>query len=122
MRQLLLALTVLGFAATASWAEPVRFACEGNMTLVSSTAKRILSLAIDKDEGTVTVDGYGTATSVGPIDDKDDKLVFLAKRGAATGVSSVVLDRFTGEASIHIISDDGLLKFYGKCSPTRRLF
>jgi hypothetical protein len=121
MRRLLIALTALTLATTTSQAKPVRLACEGTITLVRSTAQRILSVAIDEAGGTITVDGYGTATSLGPIGDQDDKLVFLAQRGAATGVSSVVFDRFTGEASIHIITDDGLLKFYGKCSPARRL-
>ena len=86
---IVMAMTALTLATTTSQAEPVRLACEGTTRLVRSTEKRILSVAIDVAAGTITVDGYGTATAFGLINDKDDKLVFM-NRGVVTGVSSVV--------------------------------
>jgi hypothetical protein len=130
MRSLSLAWVICGAitffvlsASSVSLAEPVRFACEGEMSLQNAggetTEKRLLSLVIDQAEGTVTVDNYGTVPILGQ---SDEALSFMAKPGARDGVSTGLINRFTGAAWVHIISPYGLLKFDGRCKPAKRLF
>ena len=106
-------------------AEPARLACEGKMRVQNANGETaenyVLSLVIDQAAGTVTVGSYGTAPILSQPD--SDAVVFMAQPGSVAGVSTGSINRFTGVASVHIITlTDGLYKFYGRCKPAQRLF
>jgi hypothetical protein len=111
-------------------AEPVHLTCEGEMHLIDANGEAAekyeyaLSLAIDQRAGTATVDTYQAIAIPSKADSSGDTLMFMAnpKPGSTTGVSGGTLNRRTGKTSIHIITGDGLRKFYGICQPAKRLF
>jgi hypothetical protein len=106
-------------------AEPVHLTCEGEMHLINANGdaaekyEYALSLAIDQRAGTATVDTY-QAIAI-PSKRDSDTLMFM-NPGSTAGVATGALNRMTGKASIHIITGDGLRKFYGICKPTKGLF
>jgi hypothetical protein len=108
-------------------AEPVHLTCEGEMHLINANGdaaekyEYALSLAIDQHAGTVTVGTYQGVAIPSKADSSGETLMFLGN-SRSTGVSGGTLNRRTGKASIHIITGDGLRKFYGICKPTRKLF
>ena len=80
-----------------------------------------MSLTIDHEAGTVSIGTYGSAPIMSKPD--DESVVFMAKPGSIAGVSTGVVHRFTGAASVHIITlTDGLYRFYGQCKPAQRMF
>jgi hypothetical protein len=106
-------------------AEPVHLTCEGEMHLINadgdSAEEYALSLKIDQHAGTVTVGTYQGVAIPSKADSSRETLMFLGD-SRTTGVSGGTLNRRTGKASIHIITGDGLRKFFGICKPTRKLF
>jgi hypothetical protein len=104
-------------------AEPVRLVCEGAVRAIVEgrvvpPAKDVRVLTIDLSAKTVTVEGYDTVPIMG---EPDDMVVFMADRRQAFGVSTGTVNRVSGAASIHIISD-GLIIFEGICKPAQKLF
>jgi hypothetical protein len=79
-----------------------------------------LTLTIDQHAGTVTVGTYQGVAIASKTDSSGETLMFLANPGSTTGVSGGALNRRTGKASIHIITGDGLHKFYGMCQPAEK--
>ena len=80
-----------------------------------------LSLAIDMNARSVTVEGHEPVPIMG--DAKGDTVVFIADPGTIAGVSTGTLNRITGAASIHIISPmEGLRIFEGTCKQAQKLF
>jgi hypothetical protein len=117
-------LTALTTSQVALAADPVHLACNGGMRVVNANnvvaENYTVSLAIDLQAGTLTVDGY---EPVQIVDDRGDTVVFEAKPETKTGVSTGTLNRITGAASIHIIkSTRGLHIFEGTCKRGEKLF
>ena len=80
----------------------------------------MLAVSIDERARTVTVGSWGTAPITG--NSENDTVVFM-NLGSSPGLSTGTLNRFTGVASIHIITaTDGLYQFYGICKPAQKLF
>jgi hypothetical protein len=120
--QMLLAVAAL-WISTAQAAEPAYLSCSGTLRVArggSSSPEEpwTLSLVIDTDKKTVTVDDY---TPVQLLADEKNRVVFMPRPASGYGVSTGTLNRITGEASIHIIKD-GLQIFRGTCKPARKLF
>ena len=107
-------------------AEPAHLACSGKLRVVNAGGVTIadkydLSLAIDMNARSVTVDSYEPVKIMG--DAKGDTMVFMADPGTIAGVSTGTLNRITGAASIHVISPiDGLRIFEGTCKQAQKLF
>jgi hypothetical protein len=103
-------------------AEPVLLACYGEIRNARSeqTEKYALPVRIDLQAGTVRVENYEAVPFMGPPE--DDTVAFIAKPETKIGVSTGSINRITGQASIHIIRNDGLLIFEGNCRRAEKLF
>jgi hypothetical protein len=78
-------------------------------------------MAIDMEARTVTVDGFDTVPMLG--DTSSETVAFMAQPASLAGVSTGTVNRTTGAAQVHIISQiDGLLVFRGVCKPAQPLF
>ena len=126
MRSLPVVLTLAAMLASTAQAEPTHLACRGELRVinaggVTTADKYDLSLAIDMNARSVTVDSYEPVKFLGDI--KGDTVVFMADPGTIAGVSTGTLNRITGAASIHIISPmEGLRIFEGTCKQAQKLF
>ena len=79
----------------------------------------LMSLAIDEGTRTVTVGTYGSAQLIGRPD--NESVFFMGVEPVVVGVSTGILNRFTGDVSVHIVTlTDGLYRFYGWCKPAKR--
>lgn len=116
-----LALVAVAVAPRIVLAEPVHLACEGKMHASGRVEDYLMSLAIDEGTKTVTVGTYGSAQLVGRPG--NENLFFMGAEPVVVGVSSGIVNRLTGDVSVHIITlTDGLYRFYGQCKPAKRLF
>jgi hypothetical protein len=77
----------------------------------------LMTLTLDTESRSITVNGYPTV----PFTQTDTTLVLMPSGPIKYGVSTGVVNRITGEASIHIL-DQGFLIFRGVCKPTQKLF
>ena len=100
--------------------EPVHLACEGKMHASGDRVEDyLMSLAIDEGTRTVTVGTYGSAQLIGRPD--NESVFFMGVEPVVVGVSTGILNRFTGDVSVHIVTlTDGLYRFYGWCKPAKR--
>lgn len=105
-------------------ADRVHLACDGEMRVLPTgevDEKYVLTLTIDLRARTATVGSYAPV----PMSSKSegDTVVFQAEPDSTYGVSTGTLDRFTGAASIHIITlTHGLYMFHGTCRAAQKLF
>ena len=101
-------------------AEPVHLGCEGKMYASGDRVEDyLMSLAIDEGTRTVTVGTYGSAQLIGRPD--NESVFFMGVEPVVVGVSTGILNRFTGDVSVHIVTlTDGLYRFYGWCKPAKR--
>jgi hypothetical protein len=110
-------------AARIALAEPIHLACEGNMSSPGDDRgeSRVISLVIDEAARVVTVHGYAPVSIISEPD--SESVIFDADPKSNFGVSTGSVNRVTGEAQIHIITGTaGLVMFFGRCKPAKRLF
>jgi hypothetical protein len=77
----------------------------------------LMALTLDTENRSVTVNGYPTV----PFAQSDAAIALMAPGPIKYGVITGVVNRITGDASIHIL-DQGFLIFRGVCKPTQKLF
>jgi hypothetical protein len=108
-------------------AEPVTLSCYGEMRMLGRAGvgqppeKYSMPIVIDQEAKTITVDHYEPLALFG--DTQGTEVAFIAKPGSSYGVSTGLLNRITGAASIHIFPlAGGVLGFEGICKPSKKLF
>jgi hypothetical protein len=113
---------VLGTAANS---EPIRLACEGAMRANEPRhdwrlgEKYLMSLVIDLGARTAKPEGHPSVPLKQSSD--DDDVVAFASPKAADDVLDGRLNRITGEALIHFLTDP-MYEFHGRCYRTESLF
>jgi hypothetical protein len=113
---------VLGTAANS---EPIRLACEGAMRANEPRhdwrlgEKYLMSLVIDLGARTAKPEGHPSVPLKQSADDED--VVAFASPKAADDVLDGRLNRITGEALIHFLTDP-MYEFHGRCYRTESLF
>ena len=85
---------------------------------LSSEEQWALSLIVDSDGETITVDDHEPVKLSG-----GNVLTFMSADPTQEGVSTGTLNRITGKASINIIDPNlGLLMFAGICKKAQKIF
>ena len=118
----IIAALVIGPAANS---EPVRLACEGAMTANEIRQnwrldeKYLMSLVIDLSARTVKPEGHPSVPLKERVDDED--VVAFASPKASDDVLDGRLNRITGEALIHFLTDP-MYEFHGRCHRAESLF
>jgi hypothetical protein len=112
---------VIGPAANS---EPIRLACEGAMRAnepgyARLDEKYLMSLVIDLSARTVKPEGHPSVPIKASIDDED--VVAFASPKASDDVLDGRLNRITGEALIHFLTDP-MYEFHGRCHRAESLF
>jgi hypothetical protein len=113
---------VLGTAANS---EPIRLACEGAMRANEPRhdwrlgEKYLMSLVIDLGARTAKPEGHPSVPLKQSADDED--VVAFASPKAADDVLDGRLNRITGEALIHFLTDP-MYEFHGRCYRSESLF
>ena len=117
----IVAALVVGPAANS---EPIHLACEGAMRANEPRHERLdekylMSLVIDLNARTVKPEGHPSVPLKGSVDDED--VVAFASPKASDDVLDGRLNRITGEALIHFLTDP-MYEFHGRCHPAESLF
>jgi hypothetical protein len=92
-----------------AYSEPIHLACEGEMSATKSgtvarlDGKYLMSLVIDLSARTVKPEGHPSVPLKGSVDDED--VVAFASPKASDDVLDGRLNRITGEALIHFLTD-----------------
>ena len=115
------AVLVIGPAANA---EPIHLACEGAMRANEPRQERLdekylMSLVVDLSARTVKPEGHPSVPLKGSVDDED--VVAFASPKASDDVLDGRLNRITGEALIHFLTDP-MYEFHGRCHRAKSLF
>jgi hypothetical protein len=114
------AVLVIGSAANA---EPIHLACEGAMRANEPRRERLdekylMSLVVDLSARTVKPEGHPVPLK-GSVDDED--VVAFASPKVSDDVLDGRLNRITGEALIHFLTDP-MYEFHGRCHRAESLF
>ena len=118
----IVAALLIGSAANS---EPIHLACEGEMSAMRSGTtgrldeKYLMSLAIDLSARTVKPEGHPSVPLKEPVDDED--VVAFASPRASDDVLDGRVNRITGEALIHFLTDP-MYEFHGRCHRAESLF
>ena len=117
----IVAALLIGSAANS---EPIHLACEGAMRANEPQHKRLdekylMSLVIDLNARTVKPEGHPSVPLRGSGDDED--VVAFASPRASDDVLDGRLNRITGEALIHFLTDP-MYEFHGRCHRAESLF
>ena len=118
----IVAALVIGSAA---YSEPIHLACEGEMSAMKSGTigrldeKYLMSLVIDLSARTVKPEGHPSVPLKGPVEDQD--IVAFASPRASDDVLDGRVNRITGEALIHFLTDP-MFEFHGRCHRAQSLF
>ena len=115
------AVLVIGSAANA---EPIHLACEGAMRANEPRRERLdekylMSLVVDLSARTVKPEGHPSVPLKGSVDDED--VVAFASPKVSDDVLDGRLNRITGEALIHFLTDP-MYEFHGRCHRAKSLF
>ncbi len=119
---LVVAALVTGSAANS---EPIHLACEGAMRAneprqdLRLGEKYLMSLIVDLSARTVKPEGHPTVPIKGSVDDQE--VVAFASPKASDDVIDGRLNRITGEALIHFLTDP-MYEFHGRCHRAQSLF
>ena len=119
----LLIVSALVIGSTAN-SEPIRLACEGAMRANEPRHERLeekylMSLVIDLGARTAKPEGH-PSVPLKPSADDEDVVAFASPR-ASDDVLDGRLNRITGEALIHFLTDP-MYEFHGRCHRTESLF
>ncbi len=120
----LLIVTALVTCSAAN-SEPIQLACEGAMHANEPQQDRrlgekyLMSLVIDLSARTVKPEGHPTVPIKGSVDDQE--VVAFASPKASDDVMDGRLNRITGEALIHFLTDP-MYEFHGRCHRAQSLF
>lgn len=113
--------------APSARADPIILVCYGEMRTLGlagigeTPEKYSLPIVIDQQAKTIAVGDYEPLPF--STDPQDNKIGFTAKPGSNYGVSTGILDRITGAASIHFLPrDGGVIWFEGICKRSKTLF
>ena len=123
MRWLVIVAALVSGAAANS--EPIQLACEGAMRANEPRhdwrleEKYLMSLVIDLSARTVKPEGHPSVPLRGSGDD-EDVMAFATPR-ASDDVLDGRLNRITGEALIHFLTDP-MYEFHGRCHRAESLF
>lgn len=104
--------------------EPIRLACEGAMSANEFghdsrlVEKSLMALAIDLGDRTVKVEGHPSVPLKISVD--EDLLTFASPR-ASDDVLDGRVNRITGEALIHFLTDP-MYEFHGQCHRVQSLW
>ena len=118
----IVAALVIGPAANS---EPIHLACEGVMRANEIRhdwrldEKYLMSLVIDLSARTVKPEGHPSVPLKGAVDDED--VVAFASPRASDDVLDGRINRITGEALIHFLTDP-MYEFHGRCQRAQSLF
>jgi hypothetical protein len=104
--------------------EPLRLACEGTMRANEPRHERLdekylMSLVIDLNARTVKPEGHPSVPLKGYSDDGD--VVAFASPKTSDDVLDGRLNRITGEALIHFLTDP-MYEFHGRCRRAEPVF
>jgi hypothetical protein len=105
--------------------EPIHLACEGAMRANEPQhdwrlgEKYLMSLVIDLSARTVKPEGHPSVPIKQAVDDED--VVAFASPKASHDVLDGRLNRITGEALIHFLTDP-MYEFHGRCHRAESLF
>jgi hypothetical protein len=119
---ILVAALVIGQTANS---ELIHLACEGAMRANEPRhdwrldEKYLMSLVIDLSARTVKPEGHPSVPLKGSVDDED--VVAFASPRASDDVLDGRLNRRTGEALIHFLTDP-MYEFHGRCHRAETLF
>ena len=119
---ILVAALVIGQTANS---ELIHLACEGAMRANEPRhdwrldEKYLMSLVIDLSARTVKPEGHPSVPLKGSVDDED--VVAFASPRASDDVLDGRLNRITGEALIHFLTDP-MYEFHGRCHRAETLF
>jgi hypothetical protein len=120
----LLVVATLVSAPTAN-SEPIHLACEGAMRANEPrqdwrlAEKYLMSLVVDLTARTVKPEGHPSVPLKQSVDDED--VVAFASPKASDDVLDGRLNRITGEALIHFLTDP-MYEFHGQCRRAESLF
>ena len=81
--------------------------------------KNLMSLVIDLSARTVKPEGHPSVPLKGPVD--DEEVVAFASPKASDDVLDGRVNRITGEALIHFLTDP-MYEFHGRCHRANRCF
>ena len=117
----IVAALLIGSAANS---ESIHLACEGAMRANEPQHERLdekylMSLVIDLSARTVKPEGHPSVPLRGSVDDED--VVAFASPRASDDVLDGRLNRITGEALIHFLTDP-MYEFHGRCHRAESLF
>ena len=124
IRWLVIVAAVVFFGPSAN-SEPIHLACEGAMRANEPRhdwrlgEKYLMSLVIDLGARTAKPEGHPSVPLKPSADDKD--VVAFASPRASDDVLDGRLNRITGEALIHFLTDP-MYEFHGRCHRTESLF
>jgi hypothetical protein len=110
---------------TAANCEPIHLACEGAMRANEPRhdwrldEKYLMSLVIDLSGRTVKPEGHPSVPLKESVDDED--VVAFASPRASDDILDGRLNRITGEALIHFLTDP-MYEFHGRCHRAESLF
>src|SRR6516162_9812897 len=122
MRSLLVVAALVSGPAANS--EPIHLACEGAMRANEPRhdwrleEKYLMSLVIDLSARTAKPEGHPSVPLKGSVDDQE---VVVASPRASDDVMDGRLNRITGEALIHFLTDP-MYEFHGRCHRAQPLF
>jgi hypothetical protein len=117
----IVAALVIGPAANS---EPIHLACEGVMRANQIgrdsrlVEKYLMSLVIDLGARTVKLEGHSSVPLKGAVN--EDVVAFASPR-ASDDVLDGSINRITGEALIHFLTDP-MYEFHGRCQRAQSLF
>jgi hypothetical protein len=123
MRWLVIAAALV--ISPAANSEPIHLACEGAMRANEPqhdwrlAEKYLMSLVIDMSARTVKPEGHPSVPLKESVDDED--VVAFASPRASDDVLDGRLNRITGEALIHFLTDP-MYEFHGRCYRAESLF
>ena len=118
----IVAALLIGSAANS---EPIHLACEGAMRANEPRhdwrleEKYLMSLVIDLSARTAKPEGHPSVPLKGSVDDQE--AVAFASPRASDDVMDGRLNRITGEALIHFLTDP-MYEFHGRCHRAELLF
>jgi hypothetical protein len=120
----LLAIVAALIIGPAANSEPIHLACEGAMRANEPRQERLdekylMSLVIDLSALTAKPEGHPSVPLKGSVDDQD--IVAFASPRASDDVLDGRLNRITGEALIHFLTDP-MYEFHGRCHRAESLF
>jgi hypothetical protein len=120
----LLAVAALVSGAAAN-SEPIQLACEGAMRANEARQdwrleeKYLMSLVIDLSARTAKPEGHPSVPLKGSVDDQE--VVAFGSPRTSDDVMDGKLNRITGEALIHFLTDP-MYEFHGRCHRAQPLF